>query len=190
METGKSRTTVRWWVPLAAIALGWILTMCPAAAQDFGSKWKDTIVATVTVQARVLFSKGILATLDSLASAGFVEHIRCGLGRIIGAEAYVDVLYAPKLAYATSIKVQADEPCPISTILDWHNHPFDNASTPAVEQCYLSRTDIRSSAYFSSLLVMVHVRKGVYCWWSQDQVTAAFAADKNFLWPVKGQTSW
>lgn len=175
----------RWWGAIAAAAA---LVAILACAQPLaGQVPTDTLHASFTV--RLVFPDSVLRQLDSIAGSD-VERVRCLVGVAGGVTMYVDMVHEPRIVRADKDSVLAGR-CPAATIVEWHTHPPES-TLPTVKWCYLSGMDLGRVLASHAWIFMVHVRRGVYCWWSRPQIERELEANPHLrqLDPIKGQSSW
>jgi hypothetical protein len=171
----------------AAFLIG--MSCGPVRAQVSTDLPNDTLLAQVVLPVQMVLAPHILQGLDSIASSP-IERFRCVLGVIRGPYLWADLFYEPRIGYADKDSVSVGG-CPVSTVIEWHTHPPEG-NTPFTFWCYLSGMDMMRAKQTSVAFYMVHVRRGVYCWWSLSQILRALERNPLLprLDPIKGQTSW
>ena len=123
----------------------------------------------------ILFTEEVFDDLEFLADTLRVETVRCLIGMVMGDTLLVDLAWKPPIHHSTPNSV-AYRPCPVATIVLWHNHPWTRDNEPEYS-CYLSQTDIREAILAGAPPIqMVQVTGEVACWWTRAQVTAQAGA--------------
>lgn len=170
----------------------------------------DTLAAFFPIRGQLLIAVDVLKAMDSLAEKARerrTEDARCGLGVIFELRGWVDFMYAPHVFETTDTSMHL-APCPAATILEWHTHlPEDPIgrmpdslrhlrviSKPPMAQCLLSVADLRNVMREGRVgtFHMIHVQRGIYCWWSYAQVLEHVRqyGFSRALPYARGQTSW
>lgn len=168
---------------LAAIAIA-----VPLEAQT--PRQFDSLPASYRLDVALVIAHRLIGELDGLADTAKIEHVRCGLGIVTGPSAWVDLLHAPRVVHATDSTVVAG-PCPLAVVVEWHNHIPSAAEIPD-RLCYFGTLDLGALHRSRAAFFMVHVRRGIYCWWTRSQVEDQVRRTgfSQPLLPVRGQTSW
>lgn len=138
----------------------------------------DTAVDTL----HILVDSVLIDSLDQIADTATVEHFRCLVGGYLPPDTVVVTkLVAPKENNASLFHVTA-ELCPPHTVGAWHIHlpvavRILNDSTsevvpiPTAAACYFSYGDVQEAGHHPELsFYMVHVRRGIYGWWTTRQI--------------------
>jgi len=186
---------VRWWVPAVAVLGAWLLALTGRCA------------------AQVNFNQATLDSLGSVADTATIEHAACLLAAPTGGiEMHgdtavpiiaVNTIYWPEQA-GTPMAV-AHAACPYGTVVGWHNHipaitdtvfkklgwdsGWDKPEwvSGRLRGCAIGQNDIFGSLRETAPMIMVHVDKSIYCWYTREQLLQN--SHRMILWPYQQQIS-
>jgi hypothetical protein len=130
-----------------------------------------------------------LATaLSALADSATVETARCLFGRTSPDTLEASSAVEPPVRRRAGLIV-ALQPCPFGALALWHVHVLEQTKAQSPESaCFLSRSDIDAGLRFDAPLVMVvHVRRHVWCWWTRENIQDARLIGLRVSPPPVGQ---
>ena len=171
------------------VMISWILSVmlvAPAvAAQEAAPPAVDGVTSPSRRNFRIVISDEVFNELGLLADTSRVETVRCLIGLAHGDSIFIDLAWQPPVLQSTPNGV-AYRPCPVATIVLWHNHPGTRDAEPEYS-CYLSQVDIREAVRsWAPRFQMVQVTGAVACWWTRGQVKAH--ADGPVMRPLARQS--
>ena len=171
------------------VMISWILSVmlvAPAvAAQEAAPPAVDGVTSPSRRNLRIVISDEVFNELGLLADTSRVETVRCLIGLAHGDSIFIDLAWQPPVLQSAPNSV-AYRPCPVATIVLWHNHPGTRDAEPEYS-CYLSQVDIREAVRsWAPRFQMVQVTGAVACWWTLGQVTAH--ADGPVMRPLARQS--
>ena len=169
--------------------LSWILSVMlvapAAAAQEAVPPAVDGVTSPSRRTLRIVIADEVFNELGLLADTSGVETVRCLIGLTHGDSIFIDLAWQPPVLQST-LHSLAYRPCPVATIVLWHNHPGTRDAEPEYS-CYLSQVDIReASRSWAPRFQMVQVTGAVACWWTRTQVEAH--ADAPLMRPLARQS--
>ncbi len=169
--------------------ISWILSVMlvapAAAAQEAVPPAVDGVTSPSRRNLRIVIADEVFNELGLLADTSRVETVRCLIGLTHGDSIFIDLAWQPPVLQSRPHSV-AYRPCPVATIVLWHNHPGTRDAEPEYS-CYLSRVDIREAIRsWAPRFQMVQVTGAVACWWTRTQVEAH--ADAPLMRPLARQS--
>ncbi len=151
--------------------LGVMLVAPAAAAQEAVPPAVDGVTSPSRRSLRIVIADEVFNELGLLADTSGVETVRCLIGLTHGDSIFIDLAWQPPVLQSAPNSV-AYRPCPVATIVLWHNHPGTRDAEPEYS-CYLSQVDIREAVRsWAPRFQMVQVTGAVACWWTRTQVAA------------------
>lgn len=143
-------------------------------------------------------SKEVQHVLDEFSSSYPNEVAVCLTGKDS-----INGWYLPNIKQAFQRQINVDK-CDFGTLAHWHSHPkvllnnghwrvffyreTGRAPESTKDLCYLSNQDVNKLREQETVkYAIVGVDKGLYCWWTMEQLNAAGDFKEQILWPLEEQ---